>query len=521
MYARARHFVSGLVYTGRPEPRQNVHFPETPFRRAILLTIGVGIVAACSPIRVPPLPNAAPAAIGRTLNRDEAIADLDVLMRTLEDVHPDLYANRPRDSVSSARARLVATMPPALSRAELWTRLAPFVAAFGDGHTSVALPREEAQRLQQAGALVFPPSVAMDDAGRIVVSAPIVRDAGVDAGDRLTSVNGKNADSLVHAWMTEMSGESEPFRAANVTGLFRDLLLIHSIGAPYTIVTQRGVGTPRTIELAGISQDTLRTIATRARPQRTAAPNFTYELRPSRVGYMNFRSMAGDPGRFKTDLAEMFQRVAADSARVLVIDLRSNGGGDSRLGDELLRYITTKPYRMGSAKQWKMSAEYRSYFKSMVHPAVRWTHGWELFSLGRQLMNGPDGKIVTFSEWPEAHEAAQPFFSREVCVLIGPQTFSSAMDLADAIKTYRLATLVGEETGGRPNGFGEAYIFRLPRSQLAVSVSSALFVRSSGDTTDHRGVVPDIVASPSAEDRRAGRDPAMDRCRTLDERANS
>ena len=58
-------------------------------------------------------------------------------------------------------------------------------------------------------------------------------------------------------------------------------------------------------------------------------------------------------------------------------------------------------------------------------------------------------------------------------------------------------TLVGEETGGRPNGFGEAYFFRLPKSQLGVSVSSARFVRASGDTTDHRGVVPDIAAGPS------------------------
>jgi C-terminal processing protease CtpA/Prc len=81
--------------------------------------------------------------------------------------------------------------------------------------------------------------------------------------------------------------------------------------------------------------------------------------------------------------------------------------------------------------------------------------------------------------------------------LIGRQTFSSAVDLADAIKTYKLATLVGEETGGRPNGFGEAYVFRLPKSQLAVSVSSARFIRASGDTADHRGVVPDVAAGPS------------------------
>jgi C-terminal processing protease CtpA/Prc len=122
---------------------------------------------------------------------------------------------------------------------------------------------------------------------------------------------------------------------------------------------------------------------------------------------------------------------------------------------------------------------------------------WDFFSLGRQLFHGPDGKIVDLPEPEEAHPPAQPFFSGSVCVLIGRQTFSSAVDLADAIKTYHLATLVGEETGGRPNGFGEAYIFRLPKSQLAVSVSSARFVRASGDTSDHRGVVPDIAAGPS------------------------
>jgi len=476
-------------------------------------------LGGCSPIRVPPPASAAPAAIGSTITRDDARADIDVLMHTLEDVHPNLYASRPRDSVSLARERLIAALPASLSRSEFWVRLAPFVAAFGDGHTNVPMPREEARRLQAAGALVFPPSIVINDAGHVVVSVPIVRDGDIVPGDRLLSLNGLSIDSLMRAWMLEQSGESERFRAANVTNAFRDLLLLHALGAPYRIVTQRAEQT-RMIELAGISQDSLRAVAARVNSQRTAAPNFTYELLPSRVAYMNFSSMGGDIGRFKTDVAAMFRRVAADSARVLIVDLRGNGGGDSRLGEEFLRFITTKPYRMSAAKDWKMSAEYRSYFKSWVHPAIRWTHGWQFFSIGRQLMNGPDGQIVTLPETPEAHSPAEPFFSRLACVLIGPQTFSSAVDLADAIKTYHLATLVGEETGGRPNGFGEAYIFRLPHSQLAVSVSSALFIRASGDTTDHRGVLPDFPATRTAEDRGAGRDPAVDRCRALGETAN-
>ncbi|HEV8447194.1 MAG TPA: hypothetical protein VGQ44_10250, partial [Gemmatimonadaceae bacterium] len=58
---------------------------------------------ACSPIRIPPTPRASPEVVGTTISRADAIADIDTMMRILEDVHPDLYAERPRDSVSMAR----------------------------------------------------------------------------------------------------------------------------------------------------------------------------------------------------------------------------------------------------------------------------------------------------------------------------------------------------------------------------------------------------------------------------------
>jgi C-terminal processing protease CtpA/Prc len=282
-----------------------------------------------------------------------------------------------------------------------------------------------------------------------------------------------------------------------VTGGFRNLLLLHSVGAPYALEVERSGSARRRVVLAGLTQDSSRALVASATRRRTVTPNFSYQTLSPGVGYMNFRSMGGDPSLFRADVAKMFAQVGADSVRTLFIDLRSNSGGDSRLADELLRHVATKPYRMSGGKQWKMSAEYRAYVKTWVRAPLRWIRAWNFFPVGRQLMHGPDGKIVDLPESEEAHSSADPFFTGNVCVLIGRQTFSSAADLADGIKTYNLATLVGEETGGRPNGFGEAYIFRLPKSQLAVSVSSARFVRASGDTSDHRGVVPDIVAGPS------------------------
>jgi C-terminal processing protease CtpA/Prc len=137
----------------------------------------------------------------------------------------------------------------------------------------------------------------------------------------------------------------------------------------------------------------------------------------------------------------------------------------------------------------------------------------KVIPVGRRLFAGPDGTIVQFDEVPEAHASRDPTFSGQVCVLIGPATFSSAADLADGIKTYNLATLIGEETGGRPNTFGEVYYFRTPNTGFLVGVSSAQFVRANGDTTDQRGVMPDIEIKRSADDIRAGRDPVIDRAR--------
>ena len=156
---RRRHLGPGPVYPDRPRPPTTMH-NGYPGRRSAALLSTLAVVS-CSPIRVPPPPAVPQSAIGHTLSRDDALADVDVLFRMLEDVHPDLYRNRPRDSVTADRARLMAALPSTISRADLWIRLAPIVAWFGDGHTSVEMPREEARRMQVDGALVFEMCIAL------------------------------------------------------------------------------------------------------------------------------------------------------------------------------------------------------------------------------------------------------------------------------------------------------------------------------------------------------------------------
>src|SRR5262249_30369126 len=66
-------------------------------------------------------------------------------------------------------------------------------------------------------------------------------------------------------------------------------------------------------------------------------------------------------------------------------------------------------------------------------------------------------------------------------VIIGRGTFSSAMDNAITLKTQTASILVGEPTGGKPNGYGEVASFTLPRSGLHVRYSTRFIMTVPGD----------------------------------------
>ena len=92
-------------------------------------------------------------------------------------------------------------------------------------------------------------------------------------------------------------------------------------------------------------------------------------------------------------------------------------------------------------------------------------------------------------------------------VLIGRRTFSSAILNAMDFKRFTKAILVGEETGGSPNHYGEIKQFKLPNSGLPVSYSTKYFKRTDGGINTLK---PDYVIEPSYDDILKGNDPIYD-----------
>jgi C-terminal processing protease CtpA/Prc len=90
-------------------------------------------------------------------------------------------------------------------------------------------------------------------------------------------------------------------------------------------------------------------------------------------------------------------------------------------------------------------------------------------------------------------------YTGKLCVLTGPNTFSSANMLANAIKDYKLATIIGEATGESPNDYGELYWNQLPNTGLKYFTCTKQYIRANGDADDPSPVLPDIEVKQNSK----------------------
>lgn len=92
-------------------------------------------------------------------------------------------------------------------------------------------------------------------------------------------------------------------------------------------------------------------------------------------------------------------------------------------------------------------------------------------------------------------------------VVIGRNTFSSAILNAMDFKRLTNAIFVGEETAGKPNHFGEVRGFQLPSSKLSVRYSTKYFIRAVEDVNTLR---PNAWLETSFSDFAQGVDPVYE-----------
>ena len=189
---------------------------------------------------------------------------------------------------------------------------------------------------------------------------------------------------------------------------------------------------------------------------------------------MDFRQFV-DLDKFSKFLDSTFTRIKNLKIKNLVIDLRDNGGGNSKLGDELFQYISKVPFKQFGETTIKTSNLKKKFYKSEYNID-------DTCALG--IVTQGKGELIELRD-------NDLRFNGNVYVLQSHYTFSSAASFTWAFKYFGMGEIAGEESGGLAVCFGDIIRQKLPYSGFYYTVSHKKFHHYGATDDNVHGTIPD------------------------------
>lgn len=198
-------------------------------------------------------------------------------------------------------------------------------------------------------------------------------------------------------------------------------------------------------------------------------------LNSDSIGYINIHTFYSDQFGVEDPRYDLIDPILQELKNVkgIVIDIRSNGGGDS-----------------GNA----------------VKIASRFTEKRTLYYKQR-YRNGPAKD--QYSEWVDFYiePAGAGSFVKPVVVLTSRFTFSTAEIFTAAMKVSPHVTIVGDTTGG---GIGNP-VYRELLNGWSFRLSTAVGAQADGSVIDGTGIFPEIPVLTTSDDAQQNRDPMLEK----------
>ena len=406
--------------------------------------------------------------------------DLNFLFEKFESIHPSLYHYTPKAKIDEVRKTLEAELSEPMTRLEFSKKIIPVVTLLKDGHTSLSFPPEELTGYLKKGGKIFPLTVLIRGE-KIFVTANVSSDTSDFMLAEILSINGQSSQEVLEKLRQYMSAELDFYRDVRIQRAFgRMLWYCFDWGEEFRLQLSSN-GKTFDKKLAGVTEEEFN----KKRGNQRKTKPYSFSLKGNNIGVIDLRSMS-EMERFDTFLDSIFTIIKEQKVATLVIDVRNNGGGNSRMGDMLFQYISDKPYKQIDRMEAKNSTETAKFNQGEI------------------------GTISRVDEIPlKKPKKSSNKFNGKTYLLTSNLTFSSANMLAIAFKCFGMGTIVGEETGGVYTAFGDVVSIKLPNTQLPAGCSFKKFIHPCDDGTVH-GVKPDVLIAPSLEDIKNRIDPAME-----------
>lgn len=421
----------------------------------------------------------------RHYDKAEAIEDIDYFVKTLEDVHPNLYDRVSMKEFADSVENLKRRIPGSREENELFMDISRLGAIVKDAHTGNGY-----SYFMRRGNLllrrIFPYKIIVEN-DRIYVTGNYSYKDDIPTGSEILRINGLTPAEFIRQVSTLLSYETIPFRNTLIANPM--FIAIWNDFKEYVIEFRSPEsGEVQSIRTSGGMYARIQFI------RSLTAMWQPYELTilTDSIAYIGFYK-CNDLERFKSFLKEAFETVKSRGISHLIIDIRENGGGSSSLDDEFMQYISRKPFRIFDRVMVKVSKEVLSWHPDWIDSTKR-----------------KAGSMYEIPELPLTPLGQNPLrFAGDCILLTGRHTFSSAAAFASAFRCFDVGVIVGVETGGITVCYGDIYDFTLPHTGFGFGVSWKKFANACG-IDDRRGVVPDYIVESSFSKERKGQDTVLE-----------
>lgn len=437
--------------------------------------------------------------------------DFKIFRGALKDFHPGLNWYLPEEEMDSLFASVYSSLDTPHTELNYFTKLATLVSAVRCGHLRIRPSKSTEDQIW--GNTFFPLELRLVNKRAYCFQNYGNNTSFITPGNEVVKINGFAIDSLLELSNEKLSGDG--FISTKKLKTFEKDFFIHfyplHIGQPDSFAIEYIDGNGRNnketmaaLPLAEINR------AKRVTQKQRSSDNLRLEFIDKATALLSVRSFNNwqrdnEEVDFEEELQSLFLKLDSAKAQNLVIDLRNNGGGEDRFGLNLFSYFYDQPVVEFSKMQFRSKSS--DYFKYSDMSSLEW---WFITSLYFDTHKVNDSTFLIAGERTlEPYGPSRPQFKGGVYILINGRSYSTTADFTALMKSYGLATFVGEETGGGYYG-NTSWLpvnVALPHTQIRMKVPTVRYTTNVKPNVPFgRGTIPDYHLTPSIQDQLKGID---------------
>lgn len=448
-------------------------------------------------------------------NETQIKEDVAVLRKTIMYIHPNLYKYRDSTQLEQDFKALEAEMQAEPSLQNAYKAISLFASRIKCSHTFTN-PWNQGADVKKA--IFYQPDkipFSFNRIGkRIFIDKNASEDPQLERGLEILSINGTPSQEIMAQLAAYITADGDNYekRLQRLSLSGHEKFELFDIFYPLVFGSSDAFTLQLKNHLTGqIMETTVKATTKTARAamlkaryegfESTFESGWNFEILNDSILHLKLHSFSVYNTDFdwKGFLDGVFETLEAKKIAHFIIDIRYNEGGNDEVAKSILERIIRQPIDIARAisitAYRKIPDELRSYISTWDKNPYDWGNNVEEMGNGKYRMKNKTAQ--------QRMVPKNGGFKGKSYLLTNADNSSATHIMAAYVKKYKLATIVGQETGGNQKGLNGGYMFfhRLPHTGVELDIP-VLGVNISPDTptTYNGGILPDIPVEKNVAD---------------------